>query len=304
MFDKVQVFQGENPDVWKYVFEKEDACVEAVLYRYGSFEKRTVMCISVQSGCPVGCVFCGTGRSFIRNLTAEEIVAQAERIVSDVEIQTYPFTLNSISEKFQIMFMSMGEPMLNWDNVNQAIMTLHQEYRNADLLVSTVGLNKPEVAKSMIQTSMAIPKVGLQFSVHSGFDARRNGIIPFAGKLDLRQIRDFGMDWNNGTWRPVYLNICVDQYNMGAEEIKRLKDLFSPLVFNLTFSVICEYENGQVKDPAEKALVEEKILGIMQDFLKDGYNVRKFDPAGQDDIGAGCGQLWYVQEWMKERKRC
>ena len=43
----------------------------------------------------------------------------------------------------------------------------------------------------------------------------------------------------------------------------------------------------------------EIIDKVTNTFMEDGYNVRVFDPAGQDDIGGGCGQLWYVQEWMK-----
>jgi 23S rRNA (adenine2503-C2)-methyltransferase len=47
---------------------------------------------------------------------------------------------------------------------------------------------------------------------------------------------------------------------------------------------------------------KEVINTFMNNFLKDGYNVRMFDPAGQDDIGGGCGQLWYVQQWYKNKK--
>jgi 23S rRNA (adenine2503-C2)-methyltransferase len=63
------------------------------------------------SGCPVGCTFCGTGKKFICNLTAEEIVQQIVEVLTDKGIE---HDINSRCEKFQIMFMSMGEPMLNW----------------------------------------------------------------------------------------------------------------------------------------------------------------------------------------------
>ena len=53
--DNVKVFPSSEGNVWKYVYDFEDAITEAVLYKYGSFMKRTVICCSVQSGCPVGC---------------------------------------------------------------------------------------------------------------------------------------------------------------------------------------------------------------------------------------------------------
>ena len=53
---------SSDKNVFKYVFETADSIYEAVLYRYGSFQERTVICCSVQSGCPVGCIFCGTGK--------------------------------------------------------------------------------------------------------------------------------------------------------------------------------------------------------------------------------------------------
>ena len=72
----VKRFDSSEGNVWKYVFDFGNAVAEAVLYKYESFYKRTVLCVSVQSGCPVGCKFCGTGKKFIRNLTSEEIVGQ------------------------------------------------------------------------------------------------------------------------------------------------------------------------------------------------------------------------------------
>lgn len=56
----------------KYVFEKENAVAEAVLYAYPNYEKRTVICCSTQSGCPIGCRFCGAGDSFVRSLLTAE----------------------------------------------------------------------------------------------------------------------------------------------------------------------------------------------------------------------------------------
>jgi 23S rRNA (adenine2503-C2)-methyltransferase len=114
-----KVFESSEGNVWKYVFTSDDAVAEAVLYKYGKFSKRTVICCSTQSGCPVGCKFCGTGNKFIRNLMWHEIVDQINSIVQDKNIDP------NCCERFQIMFMSMGEPMLNWNQVEMAIRYFH-----------------------------------------------------------------------------------------------------------------------------------------------------------------------------------
>jgi 23S rRNA (adenine2503-C2)-methyltransferase len=76
-----------------------------------------------------------------------------------------------------------------------------------------------------------------------------------------------------------------------------LKDLFSPTIFHFTFSVICS---------SDETKCNEENLGIItlvvDEFREAGYNVRVFNPAGKDDIGGGCGQLWYVQQYLKTLK--
>jgi 23S rRNA (adenine2503-C2)-methyltransferase len=280
-------------NVWKYIFEFENAIAESVLYKYNTFEERTVICCSVQSGCPVGCVFCGTGKKFLRNLTSEEIVEQVTYIINEIQTKEEIDSLNARCKKLQIMFMSMGEPFLNYLNVKKAIKELNNLYPNADLLVSTIGID--EHWDDFINLSTDINKVGLQFSLHASYDVDRDKIIPYKNKLTIREIRDFGIEWHKATGRPVYLNYCVGKNDNREEQYARLKDLFSPIIFNFTFSVIC------AKDETMKAVANrdyKTIREIMDFFRVDGYNVRMFDPAGQDDIGGGCGQLWYVQKYF------
>lgn len=80
---KVTRFDSSDANVSKYVFDFDNAVAEAVLYKYPTYEARTVICCSTQSGCPVGCRFCGAGDSFVRSLTAEEIVAQVDHLFQD-----------------------------------------------------------------------------------------------------------------------------------------------------------------------------------------------------------------------------
>lgn len=294
---KYKVFEGNQGNVWKYVFTKDDMVAEAVLYQYENYYKRTVICCSVMSGCPVGCKFCGTGSKFIRNLTAEEIVEQINIVLKDKNLID---DINEKCEKLQFMFMSMGEPMLNWNEVEKAIIQLNQKFSNAQLLLSTIGCDDDKTFSKIIRLSKKIDKIGLQFSIHKSNDKERNILIPFKKKMNLQKIRDAGMIWWRETGRHPFLNYCVDGTNNTTKNFEELTNLFSPIIFNFTFSVVCSPDEN-MKDAAFRNL--DVIKRFQDKFLKKGYNVRMFDPAGQDDIGGGCGQLWYVQKWLKSYKK-
>ncbi len=291
---EMKVMESSEENVWKYVFTDENIVLESVLYRYGSFDERTVICCSVQSGCPVGCSFCGTGKNFINNISAKQIVDQIKSILKDKDIED----INSRCEKFQIMFMSMGEPMLNFSEVEMAIRELNNKYPNAQLLISTIGVNNDKVFSDMVRLSKSIDKIGLQFSIHKSTDAERDILIPYKKKYNLREIRDRGTLWFAETGRKPYLNYCVDESNARQSDIDNLKDLFSPVVFNMTFSVICEADETMVGAACQNLDI---IREFEKSFIEDGYNTRIFDPAGQDDIGGGCGQLLQVQQYLKEK---
>lgn len=292
-FDNVRVFPSSEGTVFKHVFTGEGVIAEAVLYRYPTFEERTVICCSTQSGCPVGCSFCGTGKRFVRNLTSEEIVFQIESALTGQGIDA------SKVKKLQFMFMSMGEPMLNFPNVAAAIRQLFVKYPNADLLISTMA-PKSDHWNELIDLALEVPRVGLQFSVHESTDKRRDELIPFKLKLDLRKICEKGTQFFAATGRKPYFNYCAHKGNTSEIDAKNLWHLFWPKIWNATVSVICE------KDESMKAAHERQealASGFMARLLEYGFNVRVFNPAGQDDIGGGCGQLWFTQDWLKENKR-
>ena len=291
---KFEVKHGSNQHVSKYIFSSSEAIAEAVLYEYGGFYKRTVICCSTQSGCPVGCAFCGTGKHFKCNLSAEDIVWQVMSVIDDIGVDA------SKIEKFQIMFMSMGEPFLNYQNVARAIHALNCIYPNAQLLVSTIAPKPKDFEEAYLEfevLSSRIPTVGLQFSIHRSTDAERDKLIPFKSKKTLAEIAQYGRHWFNYTGRRPYCNYCVDGSNCTEGDAERLMKLFPPEIFCFTFSVVCSSDET-MKDAGYRNLIE--IRKFEQLFLARGYNTRIFDPAGQDDIGGGCGQLWVTQEWFKK----
>ena len=276
-------------NVAKYVFKTDNAVAEAVLYRYPTYEDRTVICCSSQSGCPVGCRFCGAGDYFVRSLTAQEIVAQVEHCMAETGVECQDM------DRLQIMFMSMGEPMLNQKNMVEAIRILNKMYPNAKLLISTTG---PDVNyNETMAVSMDIDNVGLQFSIHETTDEKRNKLIPFKAKRTLKQIAELGGAWHYHTGRKPFFNYCAGPDNSTDQDVERLRDLFDPAIWECTISVICERNEGMAKtNDHQRALAvdfSDKMLAV-------GYNVRVFDPAGQDTIGGGCGQLHFVQKWFTD----
>lgn len=276
-------------NVAKFVFNKTDAVAEAVLYRYPTYRERTVICCSTQSGCPVGCRFCGAGDYFVRSLTADEIVDQVTYLLDQVDCDPGEM------ERLQIMFMSMGEPLLNLSRLSEAIHRLHALYPRAALLISTSAprIDYAEVNK----LSRQVPTVGLQFSVHESTDAARNELIPFRSKLSLSEIAEQGRAWAQATGRNPFFNYCAHDDNSTDEDADRLLALFDPEVFCATVSVVCERNDGMA---ASNQHQRDLAVDFASKLVSRGYDVRVFDPAGQDTIGGGCGQLHFVQRWFTD----
>jgi 23S rRNA (adenine2503-C2)-methyltransferase len=292
IWENVKAIQSLDSNVRKYVFTNETfrpAVAEAVLYKYPTYEDRTVICCSTQSGCPVGCRFCGTGEFFIRSLTSEEIVAQVQHLFEDQAID------QSKVKRTQIMFMSMGEPMLNKNGLAGALRKLYELYPTAALLIST---SAPAVDYEWLyELAKEIPTIGLQFSVHESTDESRNKLIPFKNKLNLAQIAAEGALFYANTGRQPFFNYCAGETNSSQEDADRLYALFDPRIWQATISVICEQdESVAAANIRQRQLAED----FMQKLMAHGFSTRCFDPAGQDDIGGGCGQLWFVQDYANK----
>jgi 23S rRNA (adenine2503-C2)-methyltransferase len=160
----------------KYLWRLEDnEAIESVLIPTGN---RRTLCISSQAGCALGCTFCATGRmGYRRNLTPFEIVGQIREIV-----------LRDPAEKpTNIVFMGMGEPLLNWPAVDAALSILNSPegfgIGARHITVSTVGIlpGLAEFAKRPEQFRLAI-------SLHATTTAQRLSIMPIEKKYDLEAV--------------------------------------------------------------------------------------------------------------------
>mgnify|MGYP005606996533 FL=1 len=289
MFNTIKKINSSDSNVTKYVFTRGDAVAESVLYKYPTYEERTVICCSTQSGCPVGCRFCGAGDYFVRSLTWEEIVHQVEHCLQETSIAPKDI------KRLQIMVMSMGEPLLNFKNLTKAFRVFYARYPQAKLLISSIG---PRINyEPVFELAKEIPTIGLQFSVHESTDEKRNQLIPFENKLTLKELSLIGNIFFTVTGRKPFFNYCAKEDNITIEDADRLHKLFDPNMFEATISVVCERDESIAAANARQRLLAQNF---MEKLYNKGFSTRMFDPAGQDDIGGGCGQLWFVQKWMQE----
>ena len=160
----------------KFLWDLGDGeAIESVLIPEG---KRRTLCISSQAGCALGCVFCATGRmGFRRNLSTAEIAGQVRELV-----------LTSPERKpTNVVFMGMGEPLLNWEAVDAALTILNHadgfEIGARHITVSTVGIvpNLAKLARRPEQFRLAL-------SLHAPTPALRHELMPIEKKYKLAEV--------------------------------------------------------------------------------------------------------------------
>jgi len=199
----------------KFLVKLDDgALIESVLI---PSEERMTACISSQVGCALRCTFCATGQmGFKRDLVASEITDQVFLLQQEAH-RLYGRGITNI------VFMGMGEPLLNLDNVFESISTLtEQEYRfsisERKITISTVGL-VPEIgriASSGLKTKLAI-------SLHSADQATRERMMPVAADYPLDELSRAISAYNTKTGQPVTLvYMLLEGINDTPEDARKL----------------------------------------------------------------------------------
>lgn len=281
MIKLTQKLNDPNGIVSKLIFEDdEETIVESVIYTY---KDRGVVCFSVQSGCPVGCKFCGTGKKFIRNLNHHEIAEQID----------VGYELIKDKKKKQFMSMSMGEPMLNFKELMHGF-DISPLNINDHFYISTVGIRDSYILGELLASGKRYPNFGLQFSLHSPYEKeRRNLLGNYKTLMSIKEIKHYARLWSEWTGKKVYFNyICHTDQKLTYDLVTDIYQIIKGQ--HLTLSILCNTNNLTKGDPAPASKFAN-ILSIL--YPEQDYSI--FDPAGQDTIGGGCGQLLYVQKKLK-----
>lgn len=284
MIHLTQTLNDPSGIVTKLIFEDKTAIAEAVVYKYID---RGVICFSVQSGCKVGCCFCGTGKKFIRDFLPIEMLLQIREGLKII----------SGCSRIQFMSMSMGEPLHNMKKVAEVVRYLNssREFPPHEFLLSTVGINDPEALAELIAL-FKYKNFGLQFSLHRGNDAERKKLLGNHPQLlTLESIKHIAGLFKSLTGRKAYFNyICTG--NETFYEARRVRSIVKG--HHLTCSVLCNTKELLCgNDMYAKRFIEMAKRSFFNSM--DDTEFSTFNPAGQDTIGGGCGQLLYVQEKLK-----
>ncbi|MBL7874520.1 MAG: 23S rRNA (adenine(2503)-C(2))-methyltransferase RlmN [Cyclobacteriaceae bacterium] len=274
---KVDTMQrSEDGTIKNAVTLHDGLVVESVLI---PTEKRITACVSSQVGCSLACKFCATARlKRQRNLSPDEIYDQVAAIKEQAELFFgRPLT--------NIVFMGMGEPLLNYSNVTEAIEKITSQkglnMASRRITVSTVG-----VAKMIRKMADDQVKFNLAVSLHSAINQTRSSIMPINDTNSLEELGEALVYWYQKTKSKVTYEYVVWKGINDTEEDARALLKFSKLVP----SKVNLIEYNPIDD-GDFQQAPEEVLNMYMDLLeKNGITTRIRKSRGKD-IDAACGQL-------------
>ncbi len=261
----------------KYSFQLHDKLlVEGVLI---SSLKRLTACISSQVGCSLACEFCATGTLKLeRNLTAAEIYDQVY-ILNEEAISNFGKPLTNI------VYMGMGEPLLNYKAVINSIDLITTEQglgmSPRRITVSTAGISK--MIKKLADDEV---KFNLAISLHSASDSKRELLMPINKKINLEELREsVRYFYDKTSSRITYEYILFKDLNDSLEDAQKLAKFAraSPCKINLI-------EYNSVDDlPYEKS--SNRVTDNFTGYLEKQNIIVNLRKSKGKDISAACGQL-------------
>ena len=274
----------------KFLFKLSDgSAIESVLIPSETLDedpklKRLTLCVSSQVGCALDCSFCATGKlGYKRNLQPSEIVEQV--------LQVEAHTGKKISN---IVFMGMGEPLHNLDNVVKSIDILSNSMANVisrkKITISTAGI----VPKILELANIPKP-VKLAISLHSTTNGVRQKIMPIAKKWNIQSLRDSITQYYRITNIPItYEYILFDGLNNSQEDAKRLAKFARtvPSKVNIIPFHDISFTNPTGFARELKPASKDQIEKFVRQLKNLGVNVYVRTSSGVD-IDAACGQLAY-----------
>ena len=270
---KILKKQESSDGTKKYLFDILDGnIIESVLmeYHYGKS-----VCVSSQVGCKMGCKFCAsTGIPFVRNLTAGEIVEQILAIEQD--------TGDKISN---IVFMGIGEPLDNYDNVIKAIRILNNPkglgIGARHISVSTSGLVPRiyDLAKENIQCTLSV-------SLHASNNEKRSSMMPVNNRYSVEELIKACKDYIAMTNKRISFEYALAKDNNdNMQDAKELANLLKGMLCHVNLIPINKIENGKFTKSSNENIIK------FRDYLNDNGIVATIRRELGSDIEAACGQL-------------
>ena len=265
--------QESSDGTKKYLFDILDGnAIETVLM---SYHHGYSLCVSSQVGCKMGCKFCAsTGIQFARNLTSGEIVEQILAVEQDNNIR--------ISN---IVFMGIGEPLDNYDNVVNAIRIINNQkginIGARHISISTSGLVPKiyKLAEENIQCTLSI-------SLHATTNEKRSSMMPVNKLYPIEELLKACKDYINKTNRRISFEYALAKDNNdNLEDAKRLVHLLKGMICHVNLIPINKIENGAYTKSSNENIMK------FRDYLNDHGIVATIRRELGSDIDAACGQL-------------
>ena len=272
---KAEVFASNNEEVIKtLIILEDDLKVEAVLMRH---KDRNTVCVSSQVGCPLNCSFCATGKlGFKRNLTSDEIVEQILFFNRYLKHEKNQRVSN-------VVFMGMGEPFLNYENVMEAIGILNDK-DGLNIGVRKISISTAGIVEGIEKLAQENIDINLAISLHAPNDELRRKLMPIAQKYSIAEILKAVNEYIELTNRKVmfeYIMIKdVNDSEAYAEELARLMN------HKLYMVNLISYNATGIFKPSSPEHIKE-FKKILEDY---GIEVTQRFKLGRGVRGA-CGQL-------------
>ncbi len=273
---KLSAEDGTTKFLWKLA---DGHTVESVYIPYPE-EKRYSVCISTQVGCAMGCKFCATAlMGLSRNLKSCEIVDQVLKIAKNIN--------KNITN---IVFMGMGEPLANIDNLFQAIKILNDKQGlnigARKMTVSTAGI-VPGI-KKLIDWNI---QINLAVSLNAPSDKLRDRIMPVNKKYPLSELIAAVREYINKTNRRVTFEyVLIKDINDSPRYAKQLCELLQGLLCHINLIPVNKIADLSIDRPSRST-----VRQFQEILLNNGLNVTVRKEKGSK-IQAACGQLRYTEE--------
>lgn len=276
--------------VSKIVCSQEDKVAKALLTLKDGLQIETVLlkpqdtwsvCVSSQVGCPLRCAFCSTGKmGFKRDLTQEEITDQVLMWYQYVRKEKLGERISSV------VFMGMGEPLLNYLNVVKAARDLSRPDQ-LNIGARHISVSTSGIADKLHKLAVDLSQANLAVSLHNADNAERSKIMPVNRRFDLDDLKKALEEYIAMTGRQVFLEYSViENVNSRPEHIRKLADWIYSVKDNYLLHVnliACNLGRGE---KTSDRVVKDFAAGLKG--MGIGVTIRK---SMGNDILAACGQL-------------